>query len=749
MATYVHEGRWNLYVSGIYEGYLEFGEDTLRFARIEPRQRTQLQPNTFHEASRYHLPLGRICEAAADFAGADWTGDEVRLRNGDVYQRHVQYRAVLDGVEEVSQVFARRNDTAVDVVTVGGRIVAFVCPHRYGMEVLVRPGWERLTPLVVYEDPRLSQPLYGQNDLGTFLVPMRDGVRLATDVILPEGIEPGARVPTILVRTCYDRNGKKHAWSRYANRGYAVVCQDVRGRADSEGDLVPFFYEREDSADTLDWIVAQPWCDGNVGMWGASYLGYVVVAAATSGHPNLKAVVDEVNVGSPFVDTVRRGGTVCSWPLLCWTLAQSVGNRTDFDVFAGRTVNPEQVVDTRPIREIPQKTIGKASGPWDLWAEHPDYDDFWCQCTFSERGDQVRVPMFVISGWYDGDSAGVSEAWRMLTEHDVPNRKIWLGPWEHNPNRARDLGGQHFGNDAVVYDYDVQVLRWFDRFLKGMANGIDKEPRATYYVVGENRWHTSSDWTPTEATVTPFYLCSGGRANSRNGDGALVPPEALPWLAEAERIAGQCGVEGAFEFEPAEGNSPSSAPTECRAESDTYLYDPRHPFTDSGEREPEVLDHHELRSDILVYTSPPLGRPLLVAGELSAVVYAASSAVDTDWVVTLTDVDERGHSVRLSSYIVRAKYRRGVHRPQLLTPWAVERYNIFLPNLAHTFAPGHRIRLTITSSCKFIAFPNSNTGLNPYLDPEPVSALQTVYHSKAYPSCVYLPVLLRDIAKER
>lgn len=492
---------------------------------------------------------------------------------------------------------------------------------------------------------------------------------------------------------------------RWANKGYAVVSQDVRGRADSEGELIPFYNEREDGYDTIDWIIAQDWSDGNVGMWGASYLGFVVVAAATSGHPNLKAVVDEVNVGSPFVDTVRKGGTLCSWPLLSWTLAQSVGTRTDFDIFGGITVNPEAAVDARPIKEIPQQMIGKTSGPWDLWSQHPEYDDFWKNCTFTERGDQVQVPMYVISGWYDGDSAGVSETWRMLTEHDVPNRKIRLGAWEHGPNRARDYEGASFGNDAVVYDYDVSVLRWFDRFLKGIPNGIDQEPRASYYVVGENQWRTSADWTPAEATVSSFYLSSGGRANSGHGDGQLL-----------------------------------AAPEEHSPE-DTYVYNPHDPMNDSGEREPENLRKYELRNDILVYTSDILTEELTVAGELSAVIYAASTGKDTDWVVTLSDVNEQGDSIRLSNYIVRAKYRHGLEVPELLIPGQVEKYDIFMPNIAHRFAVGHRIRFSVTSSSKFVAFPNTNTGNNPYEDSEAITVLQTVYHNREYPSHVKLPVV--------
>ncbi|SET69726.1 CocE/NonD family hydrolase [Paenibacillus sp. NFR01] len=706
MTSYLTDTVFRFYCSGIDYGKIRFTADRkVMHAKVELRRRTQLQENALAAGAGYVLPLEAIARNLSAYEQAQWTGDKVTLSSGECYERHIAYEAEIAGAPKRSQVWALRGATALDIVTLDGEVIAFLTPNRYGIELIVKDGYEKLTPLTVYDEPLLSKPEYGVNDLGTYLVPMRDGVRLATDVYLPEGVQPGTKLPTILVRTCYDRNGKKPNFIRWANKGYAVVNQDVRGRADSEGVLVPFYHEREDGYDTIDWIIQQDWSDGNVGMWGASYLGYVVVAAATSGHPNLKAVVNEVNVGSPFVDTARKGGTLCSWPLLSWTLAQSVGTRTDFDIFGGITVDPVKAVEARPIKDIPQQMIGKPSGPWALWSEHPEYDDFWRNCTFSERGDQVNVPMYVISGWYDGDSPGVSETWRMLTEHDVPNRKIRLGAWEHGPNRARDLLSESFGNDAVVYDYDVSVLRWFDRFLKGIANGIDEEPRAEYYVVGENRWRTSEDWTPAEAAVTPFYLGGAGRANSALGDGRLT----------AAPVA----------------DSPA----------DTFIYNPADPVCDSGEREPENMRKHELRGDILVYTSEPLEEKLTVAGELSAVLYAASSAVDTDWAVTLSDVHPGGDSIRLSNYIVRAKYRKGYDQPELLVPGQVERYDIFMQNIAHCFAEGHRIRFTVTSSSKMVSFPNTNTGNNPYEEEESIVAVQTIWHNETYPSHINLPVI--------
>ena len=161
------------------------------------------------------------------------------------------------------------------------------------------------------------------------MVPCKDGVRLATEVFLPNGLELGQKVPSIVIRTCYGKARDIDRSWHWVTRGYAFVIQDVRGRSDSDGTLEAFQHEREDADDLFNWIAAQPWSDGNIGMWGASYLGYTTTSACTSGNPHLQTAVSEVNVGSPFYDTVRKGGTVCSWPLLCWTLAQSVSNRVD------------------------------------------------------------------------------------------------------------------------------------------------------------------------------------------------------------------------------------------------------------------------------------------------------------------------------------------------------------------------------------------------------------------------------------
>ncbi|MDR1641926.1 MAG: CocE/NonD family hydrolase, partial [Clostridiales bacterium] len=513
-------------------------------------------------------------------------------------------------------------------------------------------------------------------------------------------------VPAIVVRTCYGKARDIHRCWHWVCRGYAFVIQDVRGRSDSDGILEPFQNERDDASDLFDWIAAQEWSDGNIGMWGASYLGFTTTSAATSGNPHLKTAISEVNVGSPFYDTARRGGAICSWPLLCWTLGQSVSNRTDFDVFAGKTISIEKAITHRPLTDIPREMIGVASGPWDLWAQHYHYDDFWRHSDNTVHSADIKIPMLIATGWYDGDAMGVQETWRFLTKNDTPGRRIILGPWPHGLNSFRDCRDLAFGNNAVDYDFDTRIIRWFDLYLKGIQNGEDQKPRARYYVVGENQWRESADWNPVETKLVNLYFASSGRANSMFGDGRIV-------------------------FSP-----------EDTTVFDEYGYDPKLPIRgDFDHVDPYVCNPIHIRHDCLVYDTDPLAEDAAMAGCVYAEFYASSSAPDTDFIVRVTDVDETGTARKISDNIIRAEFRNGFDKPSLLEPGKIEKYEMEMYFNSYVFRAGHKIRIDVTSSNECEFFPNTNTGIDPYKDPEPVIAKNRIYHGKDYPSHVKLPVL--------
>ena len=708
---------FHTYFSGVPNGSIIFREKKAVMCAIDRRTRVQLK-----EAPILPREEGRaIAETMIDYeklfreldayVGCAWDQDELTLKNGAVYSRHITYTGTVEGKTVTAQLWCqRKSHGCMDILTVDQKIIGFINPGRICSEITVLAGYESVTPLTRFDDPLLSKVAYGVNPLGNIMVPCKDGVRLATEVFLPKGLEPGQKVPSIVIRTCYGKARDIDRSWHWVTRGYAFVIQDVRGRSDSDGTLEAFQHEREDADDLFNWIAAQPWSDGNIGMWGASYLGYTTTSACTGGNPHLKTAVSEVNVGSPFYDTVRKGGTVCSWPLLCWTLAQSVSNRVDMDVFKGVSIDPLEAVRIRPITAIPEKIIGCRSTSWDMWSKHYHYDDFWRHSDNTAHADNIRIPMLILSGWYDGDALGVQETWRFLSKSPVPGHRIVLGPWPHGLNAWRDSMDLAFGNNAVDYDFDTRIIRWFDHYLKGIENGEDKKPKATYYVNGENQWHTSEDWMPKEARLVNLYLDSDGHANSMNGDGRVT-------------------------LTPAETGS------------DAYVYDPEFPCGgegdgfDDGLVSPYKCNSRQIRSDVLVYDTPVLEQDIAIAGPLYAELYAASSAVDTDFIVRVSDVDEQGTARNVSFNIIRAEFRKGWDKPELLTPGKIEKYEMEMYFYGMVFKKGHKIRIDISSSELMEAFPNTNTGIDPYTDPKPIKATQTIYHGREYPSHVKLPVL--------
>ncbi len=705
--NYLMNKAFNIYISGVYDGQVLFSEKELELCNVDRKTQVQLKRKPFTKDKKASLiDYHHIYKDIEIYTGCKWEDDVIVLSNGSQYHKYSTIEKEIDGKNKTAQIWAQRKSHGVtDIITVDNEIIAFYNPGRVHSEIAVIPGYESITPLAKYDDPLLSKAEYGVNHLGNIMVPTKDGTNLATEVFLPEGLKAGEKVPAIVVRTCYGKARDINRCWHWVARGYAYVVQDVRGRSDSDGILEPFQNEREDASDLFDWIAAQDWSNGSIGMWGASYLGYTTTSAATSGNPYLKTAISEVNVGSPFYDTARRGGTICSWPLLCWTLGQSVSNRIDHRVFSGESINIEEAITYRPIKDIPQKIIGKASGPWDLWAKHYHYDDFWRHSDNTVHSKNIKIPMLILSGWYDGDALGVQETWKFLTENDTPGRRIVLGPWPHGLNAFRDCRDLEFGDNAVDYDFDTRIIRWFDHYLKSIENGENKKPRAIYYVVGENKWRESADWTPAESKFINLYFTSKGQANSMFGNGRIV-------------------------FEPEENEA-----------FDEYTYDPGQPIGNDGHVEPYICNEIQLRNDCLVYDTPVLENNVAMAGNVYAEFYASSSAKDTDFIVRLSDVDEKGIARKISDNVIRAEFRKGWEKPELLTPGAIEKYEMEMYFNGYVFKKGHKIRVDITSSNYYEFFPNTNTGIDPYEDPKPIVAQNRIYHGKAYPSHVKLPVL--------
>lgn len=684
---------YHLYRSGIHEATFYFHTDTITFKKRdvwrnewEAVAALRREDATYFEKI-YHMNPAQIKARLRDYEAA-FAGKEDRVKTswGALYHRHREGMWV-----------EREKKFPLDVLVEEGEALAFVCPSRENTVVLVKEGYEAETPLALWENAKLSQAKYGIHFAGTFRAEMRDGIGLATDVYLPDC--KGEAFPVIFVRTPYGKAMYERAYTHFIRRGYGVVIQDTRGREDSEGEWIPMYAEVEDGDDSLDWIAAQAWCDGNIGMIGASYGGYVQWAAAASGNPHLKAMVSMVTAGSPFIDIPRKGGAFVSG-VLAWAFAMVERKfkpenmmRDDWD----------EIVKIRPIGAIPKQVLGKDVAFWDRWLAHEANDAFWRKSSWTQDVGKITAPAFVVSGWFDDNGMGTTEALEVIEKYAPEDKRVVLGPWLHNGNAVRDIQGVALGDNALRYDLDVQFQQWFDWKLKGVSQEIAEGATVEYYDTGVNAWKTAATWPPENMRPEKWYLAEGALATS-GPDG---------------QAAGKA----------------------------SYVYDPENPapfLIDMSENEvgaPADYQEVERRDDVLVFSTEALEESVTVAGDVLVRFHASSSARDTDWVVRVMDVHPDGKSVKLVEGVLRARFRHGFEQEVLLEPGSVEAYEIRTSKLANTFKKGHKIRLSITSSADNFIFPNTNTGHDPARDVASIRATQTVYYTADYPSYIALPVI--------
>ena len=554
-------------------------------------------------------------------------------------------------------------------------------------------------------------------------VPMRDGVKLSTDIYLPDVDGP---TPAVLIRTPYSNNseGMVQDCMYFATRGYAAICQDVRGRWDSAGEWYPFRHEAEDGYDTHEWIGSQPWCDGNLGTLGGSYVAMVQWQAAPLRSKYLKAMVPRVGYSNFYHNWAYTGGAFQLAFNLRWIGIQmhTRTNRVQYLWF------PEDNHISNLFWHLPLNTMDEAAGRdnryWKDWVAHPDYDDYWKGMRpVEERYDEVNVPTYGMGGWFDVFLQGTLNNFMGVKKHGQEpgksNQKVVVGPWIHSLGAAgtETVTGDVDYGDVVKIDLMNEHLRWFDYWLKGIDNGVTDEPPVNVFVMGANEWKTASDWPIPETQYTPYYLHSGGNANSLFGNGTL-------------------------DATPPNGESP-----------DQFVYDPQHPVmtvggsTCCGEEltpvsmGPRDQQQVEWRPDVLVYTTEPLEQDVEVTGPVSMTLYAASDAPDTDFTAKLVDVGPTGVAYNVAQGIIRARYRDSWEEPSLLEPGQVYEYAIDLWSTSNRFLKGHQIRVEVSSS-NFPQFDrNPNTGHKFGVDDETRIANQTIYHDAERPSHITLPIV--------
>lgn len=673
--------KWNFYLSGILYG-------------------------KFHETAE------GVTTEKLNIETGEWLPEEKLTEETDAYFRNFCSRSILEffqkkqeyenyiaeGKEEFitssGEQFSKRREEAYiqrnkkfgkDLLYEQGKIYGVLMPGRDYTAVLAEDGKEEKTVLKAWSNLSF-QEIFQVKFHGTFFVETRDGERLATDVYLPIR-EAGAnvgKVPAVLVRTPYGKGNHVEMYYRFVQRGYAVVIQDTRGREDSTGRWQPNYYEVEDGDDTLNWIAAQDWSDGQAAMTGGSYLGYVQWAAAASGNPHLKAMLSSVCAGSAFADLPRRGGCFTSG-MLAWAFAMSE-QRMREDLMCRK--DWDDVLDLRPLETIPEKALGREIPFLTEWLKHEDLDDFWKRSSWKERYSGPPVPALIMSGWFDDNGMGTTEALDLVRDWPEGTWKAILGPWKHSGNAEYDLHGIPMGEDALRYDIDLICMMWLEHFLKGVENGIEKNPKVLYYTLGENRWKTAETW----------------------------PPQCV----KIQRM-------------------------DLHSEKNSYVYDPDCPAThiiDMSENElevPEDYTEEEKREDYLVYSTEVLKEPVTVTGDLQVHLFVSCDCPDTDFVFRLLDVDENGKSVKLADGVISAKYREGFERPVYMEAGNIYEIPLRTTKISNTFLPGHRIRFTVTSSAKNFIFPNSNTekGFN---SEKRQKAHITVHQEGEFCSYVELPI---------
>ena len=545
-------------------------------------------------------------------------------------------------------------------------------------------------------------------------VPMRDGVVLRADVHRPDR---GGPYPVLVKRTPYDKSSYTSECKRFAKVGYIVVSQDVRGRYASEGRWESLYrfqtHDAQDGYDTVEWAAKLPRSTGNVGTFGASYNAFLQWRLAPLRPPSLKCMSAYMGGAARFTDAEGPGGIRPGIRPQFWaSMAADMRRRENIpgvhNIWEAQKLweqDSEKWINWLPWLELPGDFFGYETDAVKHWLKNPHVDPWQLDQSIKE----ITVPNLDITGWYDHGLGDMLLFRTMVKEAKTETARngscIIIGPWTHTARLQRRYGDIDFGPDAELDRVAVQ-LRWFDYWLQGKQNGVDKDAPVKIFVMGDNQWRDERHWPLQRTKERTLFITSDGHANTSDGNGSLI--------AKKTKSAG----------------------------TDNYVYDPSNPVpTPYGAARPRAADQGPLakRQDILVYQTESLTERIEVTGNPVVELYAASSVPDTDWFVRLIDVAPDGLARDVSMGMVRARYRHGLDKPKLLKPGEVVNYTIRMRPTSNAFLPGHRIRVDITSS----DFPwydrNHNTAADQNADATLVTANQTIYHGGERATRIILP----------
>ncbi len=541
------------------------------------------------------------------------------------------------------------------------------------------------------------------------MIPLRDGIRLAADIYRPA---KSGQYPVVLIRTPYGKTNKEHRYDLmggiFASHGYVVVVQDVRGRYGSEGNWYPFVNEPIDGVDSLQWVRDQEWSSGKVGMFGLSYFGSTQWLASPFDETGLTTFIPIVTAQSTY-DLFFNRGVLKFNQTFIWHYLTEERRSKNFDA-----VDWEKALKHLPLIKA-DDALENDNPAYNDWIKHPVPDDFWNPIRVDDKIDRIKVPALLVAGWNDPFLNSMFEDYNRMIKYSgsdmARESQLIVGPWIHETRtRFDDID---YGKNSRFLAQVKIFLRWFDYYLKGIENGITDEGPISLFVMGKNQWRREKEWPLKRTRYVKYYLHSNGEANSNRGSGRLSTE--VPILEKP----------------------------------DTYRYDPADPVPTIGGAlvydnvgiGPLDQSKIEARADLLVYSTPVLQEEMEITGPISLVLYASSSAKDTDFVARILDVRPDGVSIPLTTNIVRARFRESMKEPSFLNSGEIYAFQINLGATSNIFKKGHKIRLHVTSS-DFPKFDrNLNTGAAIGMTSEMVKATQKVYHDQVYPSHLVMPVI--------
>jgi putative CocE/NonD family hydrolase len=539
-------------------------------------------------------------------------------------------------------------------------------------------------------------------------LPMRDGIELLGTLYAPAGSGP---LPTLVRMTPYDHARGSADDQFYAASGYAVLIVSFRGRLGSGGIFYESrnqgWHEHQDGCDTIEWAAAQPWSTGEIGTFGISSDGQAQLDAAVTRPPHLRAMF--VSYAADYrLSVIERGvytHTLLGWHAMTAMFSRPLATSSDW----------QHWLDDWHDKPLPLLISFLHPEVLDVFL-HPSYDDYWRDLDLASHYAEIDVPIYYECGWYDRyisptfqHFTGIRSQGRTSATRQA--QRLIMGPWTHGGQVVPSTETVTFGSAAAL-DRRQLHLRWFDYWLKHQQTGILQEPPVRIYVTGTECWLEGDQWPLGGTPSLIYYLRSGSNQPGHSLNDGILSKEM---------------------------------PEEDTA--DTYLHDPYHPLPTIGGHggtgwvwPTGPLDQRPVEKQSLTFTTDVLIEDLVVVGEVITRFFASSSVVDTDFVLTLTDVYPNGYSALLRRNVVRARYRQDEEKEVWLVPGEVSEFTVPLDAIAHAFKAGHRLRLAVASSSFPNFLPNPGTAEPLYVATQAVVAQNTLYHDRRYPSTLLLPL---------